>query len=59
MKMNGKTIYTALMLLLGLEMAVMIISILSKPLSDAYLRVWGMLALLTAIPAAVLRLRRR
>ena len=59
MKMNGKTIYTTLMLLLGLEMAVMIISILSKPLSDAYLRVWGMLALLTAIPAAVLRLRRR
>ena len=59
MKMNGKTIYTALMLLLGLEMAVMIISILSKPLSDAHLRFWGMLALLTAIPAAVLRLRRR
>lgn len=59
MKMNGKTIYTALMLLLGLEMAVMIISILSKPLSDAYLRFWGILALLTAIPAAVLRLRRR
>ncbi len=43
--------YAAALILLAAELAVMIISILSRPLSDMYLRVWGIVMLVTAAAA--------
>lgn len=47
----NKIIFRTAMILLAVELAVMIISILSRPLSDLYLRVWGIAVILTAAVA--------
>ena len=46
-----RVIYTVAMILLAAELAVMIISILMKPLSDTYLRTWGIIVIITASAA--------
>ena len=57
-----KKIYTIAMILLAAELGVMIISILAKPLSDAYLKIWGIIVLVTmavAICCFILKLREK
>lgn len=51
MNQRDRIIYTVSLVLLGAEAAVMLISILAKPVSDTYLKVLGFLMLATLIPA--------
>ena len=48
MNRTYRIIFTVSAILLAAELAIMLISILSTPLSDIYLRVWGIIVLITA-----------
>ncbi len=59
MKKIDRIIYTLSLILLAAELGVMIISILAKPLSDTYLRVWGIITIVTLLAALYGFIRKR
>ncbi len=54
-----RIIYALSLVLLSLELAIMLISILSRPLTDTYLRGWGIAVLITAAVAVYGYIRKR
>ncbi len=54
-----RIIYALSLVLLSLELAIMLISILSRPLTDTNLRGWGIAVLITAAVAVYGYIRKR
>ena len=59
MNRTYRIIFTVSAILLAAELAIMLISILSTPLSDTYLRIWGIIVLITVCVAVFSFIQKR